>query len=102
MNFLLTTIVISNKEYNQYMNWQNWLAVGIIACVAYDRLSSETKQKWENTIKSHHGEWGLAGVVGGLATGNPGLAAFSAGLALHDLPDKDKWFTGDKRDNVSI
>ncbi len=84
------------------MHWLGWLSVGVLACVAYDKLPSETKQKWETAIKSHHGEWGLAGIVGGLATRNPGLIAFGAGLALHDLPDKNKWFTGDKKNNISF
>jgi len=33
----------------------------------------------------------------GAATGHYGLAAVGLGLALHDLDDASKWFTGDKR-----
>ena len=84
------------------MHWLGWLATGVLACVAYNKLPSETKQKWETAIKSHHGKWGLAGVAGGLATGNLGLAAFGAGLTLDDWPDKNKWFTGDKKNNTSF
>ena len=84
------------------MHWIGWLAAGVLACIAYDKLPSENKQKWETAIKSHHGEWGLAGVAGGLATDNLGLAAFGADLTLHDLPDKNKWFTCDKKNNVSF
>jgi len=93
-------INIISKQVEKYsMQWLGWLAAGAITCLAYEKLPSETKQKWENAIKSHHGEWGLVGVAGGLATGNPSLAAFSAGLTLHDWPDKNKWFTGGKKNN---
>ena len=84
------------------MHWLGWLTAAVLTCAAYDKLPAETKQKWENAIKSHHGEWGVAGIIGGLVTKNPSLTAFGAGLALHDWPDKNKWFTGDKKNNVSF
>ena len=43
-----------------------------------------------------HGELGLLGTFLGAATGHYGVAATGLGLALHDINDIDKWFTGDK------
>ena len=79
------------------MHWLGWLATGVLACVAYEKLPSETKQKWETAVKSHHGEWGVLGTIAGVSTGHYGMAASSAGLALHDWPDQKKWFSGDKK-----
>lgn len=73
------------------------LAGAYLAAEGYKRyVSPEKKTEWEGYIKSHHGEWGALGAVLGLATGHPGVAAAGAGLALHDLNDISKWFTGDK------
>jgi len=80
--------------------WLVALGAGYLAGQVYDKLvSEETKTKWQNFIQSHHGEWGVLGTIAGVATGHYGIAATSAGLALHDLPDRDKWFTGDKKRN---
>ena len=73
------------------------LAGAYLVAEGYRRyVSPEKKAEWENQIKAHHGEWGaLAGILGA-ATGYYGLAAAGAGLALHDIDDLSKWFTGDK------
>lgn len=71
--------------------WYGIAAYGLAE--AYERfLSPETKIKWHNFIKSHHGEWGLACLAYGAATGSPSIAAAGVGLALHDRKDANKWF----------
>ena len=42
----------------------------------------------------------LLGTFLGAATGHYGVAAAGLGLALHDINDIDKWFTGDKTDSA--
>ena len=83
------------------MHWLVALGLGYLAGQVYKKfVLEETKKNWEDKIRSHHGEWGILGTITGLATGHYGLASTSAGLALHDWDDKNKWFTGDKgKDN---
>lgn len=75
-----------------------WYLAGAVAlAVVYEKyLSQEEKARWESQIKMHHGEAGLLALLAGLATRSPRLAAVGAGLALHDINDINKWFTGDK------
>jgi len=80
------------------VHWLVALGAGYVIGKIYDKyVTYETKRKWENFIRSHHGEWGTLGTVVGLATGHYGVAAGSAGLALHDWKDRNNWFTGDKQ-----
>jgi len=74
-----------------------WLFLGaIVVAELYRRYATdEEKVRWENYVKSHHGELGLLGTFLGAATGHYGVAATGLGLALHDINDIDKWFTGD-------
>jgi len=78
------------------------LAGAYLAAESYKRyVSPEKKAEWEDYIKSHHGEWGaLAGILGAI-TGHYGIAAAGVGLALHDINDISKWFTGNKSQNYS-
>ena len=74
---------------------------GILAAEVYRRYATDDeKVRWENYIKSHHGEWGILGLVLGAATGHYGIAATGLGLALHDVNDADKWFSGNKTETV--
>lgn len=70
-----------------------WLLAGIITAEAYTRyVSPERKVSWENSVKMHHGEAGIIGIVAGLATKSPALSALGLGLTLHDWSDRNKWF----------
>ena len=75
-----------------------WFLLGAIAVAELYRryATDEEKARWEDYVKSHHGELGLLGTLLGAATGHYGVAATGLGLALHDINDIDKWFTGDK------
>ncbi len=85
------------------VHWLVVMGLGYLAGEAYDKLvPEETKRKWQDFVKSHHGEWGVLGTIVGVATGHYGMAATSAGLALHDLPDREKWFTGDKDKKIGF
>jgi len=74
------------------------LAGAYLVAEGYKKFTTpEEKHDWESKVKTHHGEVGLlAGVLGAL-TGNYGVAAAGLGLALHDIDDAKKWFTGDKQ-----
>lgn len=64
---------------------------------AYKRyVPKQTKAKWENKVKMHHGEAGVLMTAGGLLTKSPNLTASGISLMLHDRDDAKKWFTGDK------
>lgn len=41
--------------------------------------------------------WGFIMALFGLLTESPRLTATGVGLALHDINDINKWFTGDKQ-----
>jgi len=61
--------------------------------------TNEEKNALESKVKAHHGEVGiLAALLGGL-TGHLGVAATGLGLALHDIDDMPKWFTGNKNNS---
>lgn len=82
------------------VHWLIALGLGYLAGEAYAKLvPEETKRRWEDFVQSHHGEWAVLGAVGGVATGHYGFAAASTGVALHDWPDRYKWFSGDKKKN---
>lgn len=78
------------------MSMVNPLLVGAalygLACTYEKYVPPDLKRKFENWIKSHHGEWGALGMAGGILTNSPNL--FSAGIALafHDRKDGNKWF----------
>jgi len=75
-----------------------WFLLGAITVAELYRryATDEEKARWENYVKSHHGELGLLGALLGAATGHYGTAAAGVGLALHDIADVDKWFRGNK------
>ena len=79
----------------------NPIAVGLIVyglAEAYSRnVSPESKRRFENWIKSHHGEWGVLGIIAGAATESPNLFASGLALAYHDRRDADKWFKGNNQ-----
>ena len=80
------------------VHWLIALGLGYLAGEAYEKfVPEETKKKWQAFVQSHHGEWGVLGTIVGVSTGHYGLAASSAGLALHDWSDQNKWFSGDKK-----
>ena len=70
------------------------IVAGVVYGVAelYQYLSPDIKQWWENLIKSHHGEWGAMGFIGGLLTNSPKMTATGAALMLHDRKDRSLWF----------
>lgn len=69
------------------------LAGSYILAEAYERyVPEEVKAKWQNFVKTHHGEAGIAGLALGALTKSPSLAAAGLGLAYHDRVDAPKWF----------
>lgn len=79
-------------------HWAWYLICAIGLALLYDQyVTPEQKREWENKIKMHHGEFGALMVLFGLMTESPRLAATGVGLALHDIDDANKWFTGDKQ-----
>ncbi len=78
------------------------LTASYLACDAYERyVPPQQKQKWENAVKVHHGEAGLLMTAAGILTKSPNLISLGVGLALHDRKDYKKWFTGDKRSQLT-
>lgn len=75
-----------------------WYLVGAIGlAVLYEKYATpQEKTNWENQVKVHHGEVGVLAFLLGVLTDSPRLTAVGAGLALHDVKDASKWFTGDK------
>lgn len=76
-----------------------WYLIGAIGlAILYDKyVTPEEKREWEDKIKMHHGEIGSLMAVVGLLTESPRLTATGIGLAVHDIDDINKWFTGDKQ-----
>jgi hypothetical protein len=74
-----------------------WYFLGAIGlAVIYDKYATpDDKANWENRVKMHHGEVGLLAFLVGMLTDSPRLTAVGAALALHDINDANKWFTGD-------
>ena len=52
----------------------------------------QQKKKWENYIKTHHGEAGILMTVAGVVTKSPTLIGSGVGLMVHDRDDARKWF----------
>jgi hypothetical protein len=75
-----------------------WFFVGALAVAeAYKKYTTnQEKFNWENWIKLHHGEIGAVATILGVTTKSPRLAAVGLGLALHDISDAPKWFSGNK------
>lgn len=74
-------------------------AIGL--AVVYDQyLTPQQKREWENKIKMHHGEAGVLLALTGLLTESPRLTATGIGLAIHDINDLNKWFTGNKQNSM--
>lgn len=72
-----------------------WLIAGLLAPRIYDKVFSvEQKRRIESAVGLHHGEYGLGGLVMGLAKNNPDLTLFSAGLVIDDWNDRKKWLNG--------
>ena len=70
------------------------IAIGIyLLAEGYKRFFPlETKTRWENKLKIHHGEAGVLMTIGGIAAKSPGLTASGISLILHDRNDWRKWF----------
>ena len=52
----------------------------------------QQKQKWENFLKTHHGEAGVIMTAAGIVTKSLTLLGSGIGLMLHDRDDAGKWF----------
>lgn len=52
----------------------------------------QEKKKWENYVKTHHGEAGILMTVAGIVIKSPTLIGSGVGLMLHDKDDARKWF----------
>ena len=78
-----------------------WYAIAAYGLAeAYERiLPAESKRKWHDFVKMHHGEAGMAGLAVGVVTRSPALAAAGLGLAFHDRQDASEWFKA-KRDTL--
>jgi len=73
-----------------------WLVGSYVVAESYERLTTpEQKTKWKSLVKSHHGEWGVAATLLGIAARSPALKFSGMGLALHDRKDVNKWFRQD-------
>ena len=76
-----------------------WYLLGAVGlAVLYDKyVTPEQKREWKNKVKLHHGEVGALMAIVGLLSESPRLTATGIGLALHDVNDSHKWFTGNKQ-----
>ena len=76
-----------------------WYLIGAVAVAELYRnfTTPEERRDWENKIRMHHGEVGALMTLVGLLTESPRLTATGIGLAVHDIDDVNKWFTGDKQ-----
>jgi len=70
------------------------IAIGTyLLAEGYNRfVPGETKRRWENKIRVHHGEAGILFTIGGIVAKSPGLTASGISLILHDRNDWRKWF----------
>jgi len=76
-----------------------FVGLGLLAGEIYRRYATgEEKERWENFVSSHHGEWGILALILGATTGHYGMAATGAGLALHDINDIENWFTNNNKE----
>ena len=79
------------------MKWYVKLAIGtalgFTISEAYRHLASpEQKARWEEFIKTHHGEAGVFTTALGALTKSPTVLGMGIGLAIHDRNDASKWF----------
>ena len=73
------------------------ILVGIVGSYllaeAYKKyVTPQQKKKWENYIKTHHGEAGILMTAAGVVTKSPTLIGSGVGLMVHDRDDAKKWF----------
>ena len=73
------------------------LIIGIIVSYAIAEIyksqaTGDEKSRWENFVKTHHGEAGAVMAVVGLVAKSPALTGAGIGLVLHDRDDLHKWF----------
>ncbi len=69
------------------------VAGGYLLAEAYKKYATpQQKQKWENYVKTHHGEAGMLMTAAGVVTKSPTLIGSGVGLMVHDRDDARKWF----------
>ena len=69
------------------------LVGGYVLAKGYKKYTTpQQKQKWENFVKTHHGEAGVLMTAAGLGAKSPTLIGSGVGLILHDKDDVRKWF----------
>jgi len=69
------------------------LVGGYALAEGYKKYSTpQKKQKWENFVRTHHGEAGVLMTAAGLVAKSPTLIGSGIGLILHDKDDVGKWF----------
>jgi len=69
------------------------LVGGYILAQGYKKYATpQQKQKWENYVKTHHGEAGVIMTAAGIVVKSPTLIGSGIGLMFHDKNDADKWF----------
>lgn len=69
------------------------LVGGYAIAEAYRKYTTpQQKRKWENYVKTHHGEAGVIMTTAGLVTKSPTMIGSGVGLMLHDKNDANKWF----------
>ena len=85
-----------------------WIALGLgavsswLVAEIYKRyLTPDEKNRFENWVKTHHGEAGFIGVLLGLLIKSPTTTGAGIGLMIHDRKDMPKWFTGNKLNRIS-
>ncbi len=65
----------------------------LLVAEGYKKFTTpQQKRKWENYIKTHHGEAGVLMTAAGIITKSPTLIGSGVGLMLHDRNDARKWF----------
>lgn len=69
------------------------IAVSYLLAEGYKKYASpQKKKKWENYVKTHHGEAGVLMTAAGVLIKSPTLIGSGVGLMLHDKDDAGKWF----------
>jgi len=69
------------------------LVGGYVLAEIYKKYTTPPqKQKWENFVKTHHGEAGAIMTGVGIMTTSPTLIGSGLGLMIHDKSDVNKWF----------
>lgn len=59
-------------------------------------VTPQQKKKWENFVKTHHGEAGAIMTGAGIIAKSPTLIGGGLGLMIHDKNDSQKWFKNNK------